>query len=132
MEIYFPVTCEILTPGHVLALERLSREGYVTVGLLTDSALKGYKRCVVSYEDRKFLLDTVAAAIGNITIVPQKTLDPTRNIKTYGCNALASGDGFEDVELKAIDKLGLTKLSFKSGHTLHSSDIIKAKLLSKQ
>lgn len=111
--VYIPMTCNILTPGHIKVLEKLNKNGWVTVGLLTANALKGYKKELQPYEDRFYILETVAMALGNVDIVPQDSLDPTENIKKHGCTALASGDGFEPVEEKAIHKLKLERIDVK-------------------
>ncbi len=105
LEIYFPMTCNVLTPGHIRCLEQLNKKGWVTIGLLTSKALKGYKEERQSYEDREYVLETIAMALGGIEVVPQDSLDPSENLKNYKCNAIASGDGFEDEELKAIKRL---------------------------
>ncbi len=106
-EIYFPMTADILTPGHIKCLEYLVKLGFVTIGLLDDTAVKGYKKTVFSFKDRKYILETIAIAIGKIDVVAQSSLDPSANIRKYKCNAIASGDGFEGVEVKAIKKYKL-------------------------
>ena len=102
------MTANILTPGHIRCLKFLNKIGLVFVGLLTSKALKGYKREVVPYKDRKFILDTIATAVGNVVVVGQDSLNPYRNIKKYRCQAIASGDGLEKAEKDALVKLGLT------------------------
>lgn len=111
--IYFPMSCRILTAGHIKALEALNKIGFVIVGLLTAKALEGYKKEVVPYKDRLYILETIAMALGGIDVVAQDSLDPTKNLKAYQCGALASGDGFEEVELLAIAKLKLAKIEIK-------------------
>ena len=123
MEIYFPMTANILTKGHIKALEILNRQGFVTVGLLTEKALKGYKKELMPYKDREYILETIAMALGRIDIVPQDNLNPEQNIKKYKCNAIASGDGWEKEEMKVIKKLKLKVINFNTGCSLHSSDI---------
>ncbi len=125
MEIYFPMSCNILTPGHIKALEKLKRQGFVNIGLLTSKALKGYKEELMPFEDRKYILETIACALGKIDVVAQDSLDPTANIKRYKCDAIASGDGWEKEELAVIKKLKLKRIDLDSGHALHSSDIFK-------
>lgn len=112
-EIYLPMTANILTVGHIKVLEKLRDEGFVTIGLLTSKALKGYKKEAVPFEDRKYILETVAMALGNIDVVPQDSLDPTENIKRYKCHAIASGDGFEKAELAAIKKLKIEAINVR-------------------
>jgi hypothetical protein len=129
-QIYFPMSCRVLTAGHIKALEFLNKKGFVVVGLLTAKALKGYKKEVVPYEDRHYILVTIAMALGNIDIVPQDSLDPTKNIISYQCDSLASGDGFEKEELAAIKKLKLEVIKVKlPGETkkLYSSSKILGK-----
>jgi len=119
------MTCNILTKGHIKCLEYLNKKGFVTVGLLTEKALKGYKKELMPYKDREYILETIAMALGNIDIVPQDSLDPLENIKKHKCNTIASGDGWEKKELDAIKKLRLKIINLNSGEKLHSSDIFK-------
>lgn len=131
LEIYFPMSCRVLTVGHVKCLEKLIKMGFVTVGLLTGEAMKGYKQEIVPFEDRKYLLETIAMAIGKVDIVPQYELDPSKNIRKYHCNALASGDGFEPVELRAIKRYNLHRIDVSlhgektKGKKYSSSSILK-------
>jgi len=136
MEIYFPMTADILTVGHVRCIEYLSKQGYVTIGLLTDEALKGYKKNIVPFKDRKYIMDTIAMAIG-ADVVPQDTLDPSKNIRKYKSDAIASGDGWEKVEVNAIRKYRLKKIDIKfkgekgkrgEKNKLYSSSKLKEKL----
>lgn len=127
--IYFPMTADIITPGHIKCLEHLSKMGTVVVGLLTDEALEGYKTNVVPFEDRLYILEAIARGIGNIIIEPQNSLDPSHNIKLYKCKHLASGDGFEPSEEQAAKDLGigLLDIHLAGEKTKHwsSSDVKK-------
>lgn len=105
--IYIPMTCNILTVGHIKVLESLPSN--TIVGLLTAKGLRGYKKELVPFKDRKFIL----SRIFNGLIVPQDSLDPSRNLKKYRCDIIASGDGFEISELKAIKKLNIKPLHIK-------------------
>lgn len=113
MKIYFPVSARILTAGHIKCLEQLRKKGIVIVGLLTAKALKGYKQELVPYEDREYVLETVAMALGGVYVVPQDSLNPTQNIQEHHCDAIASGDGWEKQELSAIKKLKLQKIDIR-------------------
>lgn len=123
------MTANVLTVGHIKCLEYLNKLGFVTVGLLTAKGLKGYKKELMPFEERKYILETIAMALGRIDIVPQDSLDPTANIKKYKCTALASGDGFEGVELQAAKKLKLELINIKfkgeKGKKYSSSAILK-------
>ena len=122
--IYFPMSCRILTKGHIKALEYLTQFDFVMVGLLTKKAMKGYKDELVPYKDRLYILETIARSIEDISIVPQDSLDPTKNIRKYKCNSIASGDGWTKEELKAIKKLKIKRIDFDSGEKLHSSNVL--------
>lgn len=106
------MSCRVLTVGHIKVLESLIKQGFVTVGLLTAEAMKGYKDEVVPYKDRHYILETVAMALGNIDVIPQDSLDPSENLKK-GYDAFASGDGFEPVEEAAIKKFKLEKINVR-------------------
>lgn len=112
-EIYIPMSCRVLTVGHIKVLEKLNKLGWVTVGLLTAKALEGYKEEVVPYEDRFYILETIAMALGNVDVIPQDSLDPSVNLKAKKYDAFASGDGFEPVEEAAIKKFKLEKINVK-------------------
>jgi len=112
-EIYFPMTCNLLTVGHIKCLEYLAERGFVTVGLLTSKALKGYKKEIMPFEERKYILDTIAAAISDMRVIPQNSLNPASNLQGYGYTHLASGDGFESVEVSAAKKLGIKLMHIK-------------------
>lgn len=124
MRIYLPMTCNILVKGHLRCIEKLLIKGDVVVGLLTREALKGYKEELVPFKDRKYILEALKYPIW---VVPQKSLDPYKNLKEYTCDAIASGDGFEPVEIQAGKKLKLKFINIKSGEKIHGSDIWKPK-----
>lgn len=125
--IYFPMTAEIITPGHIKCLQYLAEKDTVIIGLLSNKALKGYKTSVVPIEDRQFVLSAISKGIGNILIAHQHSLDPTENIRILGCTAIASGDGWEIEEEIAIAELNLLKIDIPLPK-FHSSSSIKEKI----
>lgn len=125
--IYFPVTCDILTPGHIKCIRWLEKRcDELIIGLLTDEALKGYKKNAVPYKDRHFILDNLWAK--NLKIVPQKSLSPERNIYRYECDAIASGDGWEKEELEVIKKFQIGRIDIPFPKK-YSSKKIKQKVV---
>lgn len=118
--IYIPMTMNVLVLGHIKILRKLIKKGDVIVGLLTSKALKGYKKELTTFKDRLYILESLDL---DIKIVPQESLDPTKNLKKYKCNALASGDGFEKCEIDSAKELGVKLLTVNSGCKIHSSDI---------
>lgn len=120
--IYWPASCRLLNVGHIKCLEKLTQKDFVIVGLLTKKAMKGYKDELVSFKDRKYILDSLN--IDGYIVVPQNSLDPTQNLIKYQCTHMASGDGWEQVELDAMKKLGVKPINVKSGYRQHTSGII--------
>lgn|SRR3990167_2704693 len=124
MKIYWPATMDLVTMGHIKCLEWLRDyknqiHPLIYVGLLTDKALKGYKKNIVPFEERAYILKIIANGIrdkfGNpcCWVVPQDSLNPYKNLKKYKPAAIASGDGWEKSELDAIKKLGIKKINIK-------------------
>lgn len=133
MNCYFPMTCNILTPGHIKCLQYLNEKGYrIIIGLLTSRALNGYKKEWMPFKDREFILKSLYLAD---KIVPQQKLNPINNIIKYNCQAIASGDGFEKEEKEAIKNLKLKviniKLKGEGGKRYSSSKIIKRRKVKK-
>lgn len=114
------MTCNLLVVGHIRLLKKVFDKGDVIVGLLSSKALKGYKKELAHFNDRKYILEALNIPM---EVVKQDSLDPYENLKKYQCTHLASGDGFEEVEKKATKKLGVKLLKINSGSPTHSSDI---------
>lgn len=113
MKIYFPTTCDIMTPGHIQSILWLKKRGELTIGILTSKAMKGHKTEIIPFKNRLFVLESVLKGIGNVRVVSQTTIDPTKNIKRLKCDTIASGNGFEEVEEACIEALGLKTLIIK-------------------
>lgn len=124
MKIYLPISARLLTRGHIEAIEWLrdykdQKHPFIHIGLLTDKALKGYKKPIMKFKDRLKILETVANGIRDkwgyhcVWVHPQNSLDPSENIKKLRPVAIASGDGWEHCELKAIKKFKLLKIDIK-------------------
>lgn len=123
--IYFPMTADILTPGHIKCIKWLEERDKVIIGLLTDDALKGYKKNSVPFKDRLFVLE----AVTDSQIVPQETLDPKKNLLKYGCKSIASGDGWETEEFDTIKELGLKPVNIEFAGDRYSTSAIKRRVI---
>ena len=78
--VYVPMAADILHHGHINIIERARSLGPVVVGLLSDEAIRSYKRSpVVSWEDR---MKVVSAIKGVDIVVPQLTHDYVPNLET--------------------------------------------------
>lgn len=126
---------DILHPGHIKCLEWLrdykkQEHPLIIIGLLTDKALKGYKKSVMSFEDRKYILDHIFIpkyGFNTISVIPQDSLNPSENLKKLNAVAIASGDGWEKEELEAIKRFKLRKINIKLPK-IWSSTKIKEKI----
>jgi glycerol-3-phosphate cytidylyltransferase-like family protein len=112
MRILFPITCNVLTPGHIRCIRYLSKLGVLFISVLNAKALSGYKKEYAPFKDRKEILETVALAYGG-AVVEQDSLNPAKNVRKYKCTALASGDGFEKEEKEVIKKYQLVPLTIR-------------------
>tara|TARA_B100000902_G_C26962279_1_gene741131 strand:+ start:316 stop:732 length:417 start_codon:yes stop_codon:yes gene_type:complete len=113
-DVYVSMVGDLFHIGHLNILEYASRLGDITVGLLTDEAVKTYKRSpIVSYEDRK----TIVSAIRYVdSVVPQETHSYRPNILKYRPRVLVHGDDWkkgvqQDVRnevVKTLEEVGGT------------------------
>ena len=136
MIIYVPMTMDLITVGHIKVLEWLrdykhQSHPQIIIGLLTDKALKGYKKNIVPFEERRYIVETLARGIRTkfnmpcCWVVPQDSLNPYKNLKKYKAVILASGDGFEKVEKEAAKKLGVKLLKIDFPKTWATSKLKK-------
>ncbi|MBN4049055.1 phosphoenolpyruvate mutase [archaeon AH-315-M20] len=78
-KVYLSMSTDIVHHGHINVIETARKLGEVTVGLLTDDAIAGYKRVpLLSYEQRKKIIENVK---GVKNVIAQKTLDYSPNLK---------------------------------------------------
>tara|TARA_B100000767_G_scaffold274894_1_gene309463 strand:- start:2225 stop:2548 length:324 start_codon:yes stop_codon:yes gene_type:complete len=87
--VYVAMPADLIHPGHLNIINRASKFGNVTIGLLTDKAIKSYKRDpVIKYKDR-FL---VISSIKNVNkVIKQDTLDYTYNLRKIKPNFVIHG-----------------------------------------
>ena len=128
-KVYLPMTADLFHIGHLRAIRQCANYGLVIVGLLNDSAVKEYRgsRPIIPFEQRKEILE---ALLEVSQVVEQSSINPTRNIKRYKPNFVASGDGFEETELKAIKRNKCTQLDIEYCKE-QSTTKIKSKLCKK-
>ena len=89
IEVYVGMTADLLHEGHINLLKAASQYGKVTVGLLTDEAVKSYKRSPVqSWCSRKLLLESLSLVD---SVVEQATLSYKDNLLRYRPKYLVHG-----------------------------------------
>jgi len=132
--VYFPMSCEILHIGHVLAIREAKKYGNVIIGLLSDEVIEEYKghKPIMTYKHRAELLISL---METHSVLRQKTLKPDPNLlKELNIRYIASGDGFEPEEIEAAEEAGVSTLDIrlpneKEGEKKYSTTNIKNKVI---
>lgn len=89
-KVYVGMGADLLHSGHVNILKEAAKLGEVTVGLLTDAAIASYKRLpFLTYEQRKMIVENIK---GVTSVVPQRTLDYTANLRKIKPDYVVHGD----------------------------------------
>jgi cytidyltransferase-like protein len=105
-KVYIPMSADLFHIGHLRAIKQCAEKGSVYVGLLTDRLMREYKgEPIIPFKQRKEILEGISEVH---KVIEQDSLTPNLEGMTY----LASGDGFEKDELKALGKCKLLKLKY--------------------
>lgn len=132
--VYVGMAADIVHAGHINVLESASHYGTVVVGLLTDEAIRSYKRDpVVPFEHRRRVVSSLAAVN---QVIPQDTLDYRPNLNDLRPRFVVHGsDWREGVQaqtrqqvVEALTNWGgeLIELSYTEG--VSSSELIESYL----
>lgn len=106
--VYVGLSADILHSGHIDLLKFASKYGKIVVGLLTDKAISTYKSFPhLSYEQRYQVIRNIKYVY---KVVPQKTLDYTKNLIKIKPDYVAHGDDWKigiqkKIRLKVIKTL---------------------------
>ena len=92
-KVYVALSVDFLHEGHLNILKTAAKYGQVIVGLLTDKAIASYKSLpVLDYEKRKVIVKNIK----NVhKIVPQDTLDYTKNLKVIKPDYVVHGEDWK-------------------------------------
>lgn len=92
-KVYVGMSADLIHPGHLNIINEARKLGEVTVGLLTDKAIAGYKRLpYLNYEQRKIIIENIK---GVENVVPQETLDYVPNLKKIRPDYVVHGDDWK-------------------------------------
>src|SRR3989344_776939 len=92
-KVYVGMSADLIHHGHLNIIKRANELGDVTVGLLTDSAIASYKRLpLLTYEERKEIVENIK---GVSSVIPQHTLDYTKNLKHLKPDYVVHGDDWK-------------------------------------
>ena len=91
--VYVAMSADLIHPGHLNIIEEARKYGAVTIGLLTDKAIAGYKRLpFLSFEQRKVIVENIK---GVDSVVPQETLDYVPNLRKLKPDYVVHGDDWQ-------------------------------------
>lgn len=106
--VYVAMSADIIHHGHINVLKKARKLGEVTVGILTDEVIAGYKRYpLLSFEERAAILENIK---GVKSVIPQETLDYVPNLLRVKPEYVVHGDDWktgvqERVRQRVIDTL---------------------------
>ena len=104
--VYVPMAVDILHPGHINITKQAAKYGKVIVGLISDEAIKSYKRVpYMNYEMRKIIIENVK---GVDEVICQEIKDYSPNLIKLKPKYMVHGTDWRegplaDVRQKAID-----------------------------
>lgn len=88
--VYVGMSADLVHPGHINILRHAAELGEVTVGLLTDEAIAGYKRLPhMTFEQRRAVVESLK---GVTRVVAQETLDYVPNLERLQPDFVVHGD----------------------------------------
>jgi phosphoenolpyruvate phosphomutase len=93
-KVYVGMSADLIHPGHLNVLNAAAELGQVVVGVLTDSAIASYKRLpFMNYEQRSEIVSNLKSVY---EVIPQDTLDYTKNLKALKPDYVVHGDDWKD------------------------------------
>ena len=92
-KVYIGMSADLIHPGHLNIIKEGSKLGEVTIGLLTDKAIAGYKRLpYLSYDQRKIIMENIK---GVNQVISQETLDYVPNLLKFRPDFVVHGDDWK-------------------------------------
>lgn len=92
--VYLGLCADILHIGHINIIKKASKYGTVIIGLLTDSAIKSYKKKppIMTYSERKKIIESIKYIS---KVIPQNTLSYRNNLEKIKPNYVVHGDDWK-------------------------------------
>lgn len=92
-KVYIALSLDIIHHGHINLIEKASKFGELTAGLLTDKAIASNKKVpVLNFQQRKRILQNLK---GIKNIVEQDTWSYSKNILKYKPDIFVHGDDWK-------------------------------------
>ena len=130
--VYIGMSADLIHQGHLNIMHEGLKLGEVTIGLLTDEAIAGYKRLpLIAFNERKLIVENLK---GVAKVIPQNTLDYVPNLIELKPDFVVHGDDWKtgvqkEVRQRVIDTLAewggeLVEPNYTEG--ISSTDLISA------
>ena len=98
--VYVGMAADIIHPGHINLLNHAAELGSVTVGLLTDEAIRSYKaEPTMSYDERHVVVASLRQVEG---VIPQLGLDYRPNLRRLQPRIVVHGDDWRSGPQRAV------------------------------
>tara|TARA_B100000123_G_C25735954_1_gene431534 strand:- start:1039 stop:2355 length:1317 start_codon:yes stop_codon:yes gene_type:complete len=111
--VYMALSADILHEGHIRIINKASKLGKITIGLLTDEAIASFKNIPFLNYNQRY------AVVKNIKeidkVVPQTTLDYTNNLRKLKPEIVVHGDDWKKGVLKNTRQKVIQELKKWSG-----------------
>ena len=92
--VYVGCSADLIHNGHINIINVAASYGDVTIGLLTDDAIKSYKRTpIITFESRKKVIQQFK---GIKHVIAQETLDYTDNLIKLKPDYVIHGDDWKE------------------------------------
>ena len=130
--VYIGMSADLIHQGHLNIIHEGLKLGEVTIGLLTDEAIAGYKRLpLIAFNERKLIVENLK---GVAKVIPQNTLDYVPNLIELKPDFVVHGDDWKtgvqkEVRQRVIDTLaewGGELIEPKYTEGISSTDLISA------
>ena len=131
--VYVGMTCDVIHHGHINIIQKAAKLGELTIGLLTDGAVAGFKRLpTLTYNQREQILRAIK---GVHEVVPQESWDYSDNIDKYRPDIMVHGSdwlegplvAYRERAIQALKKYGgeLREFPYTDGiSTTHILDVM--------
>jgi len=91
--VYVALSADLIHPGHLNIINKASKLGELTIGLLTDNAIASYKRVpIMEYNDR---LKIISSIKGVKKVIQQNTHDYTKNLRKIKPDFVVHGNDWK-------------------------------------
>ena len=92
-KVYVALSADLLHHGHINVLTKAAELGDITIGLMTDEAIAKYKRLpLLTYSQRELIVRGIK---GVTDVVPQSTMEYSKNIKSIKPDYVVHGDDWK-------------------------------------